>query len=66
MLKRATAGGAELALIESELNRSVLYSNGAEEVATFVRIMRSFLTLDPAQRPRAAEALLDPAFKSIP
>jgi hypothetical protein len=65
MLKRATVGGAELTPIESELNESTVYSNGAEEVATFVRIMRSFLALDPAKRPRAAEALLDPAFKDI-
>ena len=65
MLERATIGGAESAPIESELKKSILYSNGAEEVATFVKIMRSFLTLDPAQRPRAAEALADPAFKDI-
>ena len=58
--------GAELALIESELNELMLYNNGPEEVATFVRIMRSFLALDPAQRPSAAEALLDPAFQDVP
>ena len=65
MLKRATVGGAELAPIESELNESTILANNAEEVATFVRIMRSFLALDPAKRPRAAEALLDPAFEDI-
>ena len=66
MLKRATVGGANLAPIEYELNESTVYNNnGAEEVATFVRIMRSFLALDPARRPRAAEALLEPAFKDI-
>lgn len=65
MLKRATVGGPELAPIESELNELTIYSNGSEEVTTFVRIMRSFLALDPAQRPRAAEALLDPAFKDV-
>ena len=65
MLKRATVGGAELPPIESKLNGSTTWNNGAEEVVTFVRIMRSFLTLDPAQRPSAAEALLDPAFEDI-
>ena len=54
-------GGARLASIESELNETTIHSNGAEEIAAFIRIMRSFLALDPAQRPRAAEALLDPA-----
>ena len=58
-------GGASLASIESELNESTTHSNGAEEVATFIRVMRSFLALDPAQRPRAAEALLDPAFEHV-
>jgi len=64
MLKRATVGG-ELASVESELNASTVYCNGAEEVATFMRIMRSFLTLDPSQRPRAVEALLDSGFDDI-
>ena len=62
MLKRATVEGAELAFIESELNGR---SDDPEEVATFVRIMRSFLAFDPAKRPRAAEALLDPAFLEV-
>ncbi|KAF9780781.1 kinase-like domain-containing protein [Thelephora terrestris] len=66
MLKRATMGDAELLPIESELNESTVYSDGAGEVASFVRIMRSFLALDPAKRPRAAEALRDPAFMDIP
>jgi len=65
MLKRATAGGVQLAPIESELNESTVYNNGAEEVRVFVRIMRSFLAFDPAQRPRASKALLDPVFKDI-
>jgi len=58
-------GGASLASIEPELNESTIHNNGAEEVAAFIRVMRSFLALDPAQRPRAAEALLDPAFKHV-
>ena len=66
MLKRATVGDAELGSIECELNGSTIYNNGPEEVATFVRIMRLFLALDPAKRPRAAEALLDPAFQDLP
>jgi len=65
MLKRATAGGAKLAPIESKLNESTVHSNGAEEVSAFVRIMRSFLNLNPTKRPCAAEALLDPAFKDL-
>jgi len=63
MLRRATVGGTSLASIESELNESTIHSNGGEEVAAFIRVMWSFLALDPAQRPRAAEALLDPAFE---
>ena len=62
MLKRVTVEGAELTSIESELNGR---SNDPEEVATFVRIMRSFLAFDPAKRPRAAEALLDPVFQDL-
>ena len=65
MLKRATMLDPELTLIESELNESAVHSNGANELASFVRVMRSFLRLNPAKRPRAAEALLDPAFKGI-
>ena len=58
-------GGTKLASIESELSESTVWSNGAEEVTTFVRIMQSFLTLNPAKRPCATEALLDPAFKDL-
>jgi len=65
MLKRTTVRGTELAAIESDLNESTIYTNSAEEVATFVRIVRSFLALDPPKRPRAAKALLDPAFEDI-
>ena len=65
MLKRATEGSAELASIESELNEPTIDSDDPEEVATFVRIMQSFLAFDPAKRPRAAEALLDPAFQEL-
>ena len=57
--------GTELASIESELNESTTHNSCAEEVTAFVRIMRSFLALDPAQRPRAAETLLDPAFEHL-
>ena len=57
--------GVKLAPIESKVNKSTVHNNGEEEIATFVRIMRSFLALDPAKRPRAAEALLDPAFVNI-
>ena len=55
--------GTKFASIESALNKSTTRNNGAEEVSAFVRIMRSFLALDPAQRPSAAEALLGPAFE---
>lgn len=65
MLRRTTVEGTELASIESELNESTTHSSGAEEVAAFVRIMRSFLALDPTQRLRAAETLLDPAFEHL-
>jgi len=41
------------------------FSNGAEEVSAFVRIMRLFLALDPFLRPRASEALLDSAFETF-
>ena len=65
MLGRTIVGATELASIESELNGSAIRSDGPED-ATFARIVRSFLTLDPAKRPRAAEALLDPAFQDLP
>jgi len=64
-LRRATEEGAKLPSIESELNEVFAYEDSPEVVATFTRIMLSFLTLDPAQRPRAAEALLDPVFDTI-
>ena len=64
-MKRAIAGDAHLASIESEFKYSAIYSDGSEEVAPFLRIMRSFLALDPSRRPCAAEALLDPAFEDI-
>ena len=47
-------GGARLASVESGLDETTIHSNGAEEIAAFIRIMRSFLALDPAQRPRPA------------
>jgi len=65
MLKRAVVGDTRLTPVEPELDESMAYKSSAEEMTTFVKIMRSFLTLDPAQRPRAAEALLDPVFKDI-
>ena len=65
LLRRATAEGAMLAPIESEMNKSATHSNGAEEVATFTRVMLSFLAFDPTQRPHAAEALLDTAFDHV-
>ena len=58
-------GGTELEPIESDLNESTIYSNGVGGVAAFVRIVRSFLALDPAKRPCAAKVLLDPAFDAI-
>ena len=63
MLKCAGVGDAGLVPIESEFNELMLYNNCPKEVATFLRITRSFLR--PGSRPRAAEALLDPAFKDI-
>jgi hypothetical protein len=65
MLKRAAEGSAVSTPIKFYLNESAVFSNGADEVSTFVRIMRSFLALDPAKRPRAVEALLDPAFMNV-
>ena len=65
MLKRAALGSAETTPIESGLNESTVRGAGADRVATFVRIMRSFLALDPTKRPRAAEALLGPAFEEV-
>ena len=47
-----------LASIKSETNESTAYNGSAGEVTTLARVMRSFLTLDPAQRPRVAQALL--------
>ena len=63
--KRATVGGSETVSIVSKLNESTVYCNGAEEIATFTRIMQSFLALDPSQRPCAVKSLLDPGFEDI-
>ena len=63
MLRRAAVEGTKFASIESALNKSTTRNNGAADVTAFVRIMRSVLARDPAQRPSAAEALLDPAFE---
>ena len=65
MLRRAGAESPGRGSIESSLNEATVYHNDAEEVADFVRIVRSFLALDPAKRPRATEALCDPVFKCI-
>lgn len=62
MLNRGIVG-TELASNESDLHQPTVHSNGTEEVASFVRIMWSFLALNPAQPPSAAKALLDPAFQ---
>ena len=66
MLKRAMVEGAQSPPIESELDESMLDNNCPEEVATFAKIIRSFMALDPVQRFGAAEALLDPTFKDTP
>jgi hypothetical protein len=65
MLRRAIVENAGLGSIGSKVNESTVYHNGAEEVAAFVRIVRSFLTFDPDKRPRAVEASCDPVFKFI-
>jgi len=65
MLRRAMVENAGLGSIESKLNESAVYHNGAEEVAAFVRIIRAFLAFDPDKRPRAREASRDPVFKFI-
>jgi len=56
---------ADLPSIESELKEPITYNSGPEEVAAFTRLLLSFLAFDPAQRPRAAAALLDPAFDGM-
>lgn len=63
MLRRAMVENAGLGSIESKLNESTVYHNSAEEVAAFVRIIRSFLAFDPDKRPRAVEASCDPVLK---
>jgi hypothetical protein len=64
-LRRAMVKNAGLGSIESKLNESTVYHNGAEEVAAFIRIIRSFLAFDPDKRPCAVEASSDPVFKFI-
>ena len=56
-------GGTEFGSIESKINEAVVYNNGNEEIAAFIRLLKSFLVLDPNKRPSAMEALRDPIFQ---
>ena len=67
MLKRAieTVGKIGFRPIESKISVSTVHNNGDEEVAAFIRVMKSFLALDPNRRPSAMEALRDPIFQQL-
>ncbi|KAH8925198.1 kinase-like protein [Atractiella rhizophila] len=54
-----------LPAIEEELTEALVCHNGGEELASFLALMTDCLCLDPAQRPRASEALRNPAFKNL-
>ena len=67
MLKLAieTVGKIGFRPIESKISVSTVHNNGDEEVAAFIRVMKSLLVLDPNRRPSAMEALRDPIFQQL-
>ena len=56
---------APLRPIEEAINDLSVYSSGAEEITAFLRILRSLLGFNAAERPRAVEVLRDPIFECI-
>lgn len=67
MLRRAitTVGSTDFGSIDSKFSESAVYNNGNEEIAAFIKLLRSFLAFDPKNRPSAVEALRDPIFEHL-
>ena len=57
-IERSTGFGS----IESSLSKLTAYNNN-DEIAAFIKLIKSFLALDPNKRPSAMEALRDPIFQ---
>jgi hypothetical protein len=47
------------------LSEATVLCNDAEEVDAFIKLMLRFLTLNPVERPTAAEALDESVFKDL-
>ena len=67
MLRRAIVieGSTGFGSIESSLSKLNVYNNDDDEIAAFIRLIKSFLVLDPNKRPSAMEALRDPIFQQL-
>ena len=59
-IERSTGFGS----IESSLSKLTAYNNN-DEIAAFIKLIKSFLALDPNKRPSAMEALCDPIFQQL-
>ena len=65
MLRRAITAVRNIGFesIESGLSELGVHNDDNEEIAAFIRLLKSFLVLDPNKRPSAMEALRDPIFQ---
>ena len=65
MLRRAIIAVRNIGFesIESGLSELSVHNDDNEEIAAFIRLLKSFLVLDPNKRPSAMEALRDPIFQ---
>ena len=66
MVERAIVENAGIGSLESrfaKMGRGVELPGNGEEMTECIKLMRSFLSLDPSARPRAVEALQDPVLE---
>ena len=65
MLRRAITAVRNIGFesIENGLSELSVHNDDNEEIAAFIRLLKSFLVLDPNKRPSAMEALRDPIFQ---
>ena len=67
MLRRAITAVRNIGFesIENGLSELSVHNDDNEEIAAFIRLLKSFLVLDPNKRPSAMEALCDPIFQQL-
>ena len=67
MLRRAITAMRNIGFesTESGLSELSVHNDDNEEIAAFIRLLKSFLVLDPNKRPSAMEALRDPIFQQL-